>query len=212
MGKVSNMRLKDFNTLSVQRMLFLDAVKKLPLHSQKIIVRALNLSERAHGVQLRDDGALYVIHPIRVALSLLREFGHTSPTLLIAALMHDTVEDCSVSLALIRRVYGKRVAEIVKDVTDARPAHETEKQKTIRKHTKLKFILIRARASRIIKCADLLDNVRSWPLLSLKSLSRKKIPRWLKEASISYFPLARATDMRMYRAIKKAVAAASEKL
>ncbi len=202
---------KNFNELDAQKTLFLAAIKKLHSDSRKIILRALRMAQHAHSGQLRDDGAPYVIHPIRVALSLIKEFDYTSPTLLGAALLHDVVEDCSISLLSIRRAYGERIASIIKNVTDTRPSFETEDEKKIRKHTKLKLIHTKTRSSRIIKCADLLDNTRSWPLLLNNIPSRKKIPRWLQEAHISYLPLAHATDMRMYQALKKAVIAFKKK-
>ena len=60
--------------------------------------------------------------------------------------------------------------------------------------------------SRIVKCADLLDNARSWPLLK-NVAARKKISRWIKESNMSYLPLAQMTDKKMYHALKKAIAA-----
>lgn len=197
----------NYNILEKQRAFFLKALESLPVQSRKKIAHALAFAQTAHAGQFRDDGAPYVIHPIRVALSLVKEFDYTSPSLIVAALLHDVVEDCSIPLSRIRLDYGKHAEKIVKDMTDARPMSETEQEKSVRKHKKIQVIRTRARQTRIVKCADLLDNMRSWPLLAKTSPVRKKISRWQTEATLSYFSLAFATDKRMYHALKKAFAA-----
>lgn len=194
---------KHFNVLKKQRDLLIAAIAGLPRTSQKKIRKALTITEKAHTEQLRDDGAPYVIHPIRMANSLIKNFGYTSPALIIAALLHDAVEDTNITLLQIKKMCGPRVAIYVHDVTDVRPPHETESQKRTRKQQKLIALLDKSKGSRIIKCADILDNMRSWPLLTNKNSAFGKLPRWVAEARTSSLPFAKATDERMYQEIKR---------
>jgi len=194
---------KNFNIYKKQRELLIAAVQDLPRASQKKITQALALAEEGHAIQRRDDGAPYVIHPVRMALSLIKDFGHTSPAIICAALLHDLVEDTPVTLSRIKKSFGPRVAAHVRDVTDTRPSHETEKEKRLRKQQKLLTLLDKSKESRIVKCADILDNMRSWPFLTNKSSAFPKLPRWVQEARANSLPFAKATDEKMYQEIKR---------
>lgn len=194
---------KHFNELDTQQQLFLAAVRDLPQSSRAKIRKALTLAVEAHARQHRDDGAPYVIHPIRMSLSLIRDFGFTSPALICAALLHDVVEDTSVSLEHIKKIFGVTVATHVRDVSDVRPQDETEPQKRKRKQKKLIVLLDKNKGSRIVKCADILDNMRSWPLLTKKNSSFQKLQRWTEEARANALPFAKATDEKMYQEIKR---------
>lgn len=196
---------QSFNNLEKQRAAFLKSITPLPPRSRAIILRALACAEAAHKGQYRDDGAPYVIHPIRVAKSLMYDFGYTTPSVVSAALLHDVVEDTSVSLGKIKKEFGAAVARIVEDVTDIRPKEETENEKIQRKRVKLHSLRKRGITSRIVKCADLLDNMRSWPLLTKKHHSWKKLPRWLDEARSTYLVLAQITDKRMYAMFRRSL-------
>ncbi len=194
---------QSFNTIEKQRAAFLSSIAPLPSGSRARILRALSCAETAHKGQYRDDGAPYVIHPIRVANSLIYDFGYTAPSVIAAALLHDVVEDTSVSLHDIKKEFGAAIARIVADVTDMRPSHETDQKKIQRKRAKLEYLRRRGITSRIVKCADLLDNMRSWPLLTKKHRSWKKLPRWMNEAHSTYLALAQITDKRMYAMFRK---------
>ncbi|MBI2483815.1 bifunctional (p)ppGpp synthetase/guanosine-3',5'-bis(diphosphate) 3'-pyrophosphohydrolase [Candidatus Uhrbacteria bacterium] len=193
----------NFNVFDVQRQRLIAALASFPKSSKTEILKGLSLTERAHAGQYRDDGAPYAIHPIRMAVSLIKDFNITSPTLVIAALLHDVVEDTTVTLAAIQKACGKTVASLVNDVTDARPPRETETQKRKRKQQKLIALLEKRKSSRIVKCADILDNIRSWPLVTDKSSAFHKLTRWVEEARAHSLPFAKATDEKMYRLIKR---------
>lgn len=101
------------------------------------ILSALSVAATAHEGQTRPDGTAYVDHPIRVALSVAIKFEVRDPALLMAALLHDTVEDKATELvvalggdpsssagirheafACIRRRFGARTAEVVERLTN----------------------------------------------------------------------------------------------
>src|SRR5258708_24556428 len=72
---------------------------------------AYHFSEAAHNGQYRASGAPYISHPLAVA-NILAQL-HLDPPALTAALLHDVVEDTSVTKTEISRKFGKPVAELV---------------------------------------------------------------------------------------------------
>src|SRR5581483_7753763 len=79
------------------------------------IRRAYSLAAEAHGPQLRASGAPYVTHPLAVARILCDLRLDTAS--IVAALLHDVVEDTAVGLPEIERDFGHEVARIVDGVT-----------------------------------------------------------------------------------------------
>lgn len=81
-----------------------------------LLERAMLLALRAHEGQMRKDAPMpYIVHPVEVALILARQ--GFSDTVLAAALVHDVVEDTTVSLADVRTELGDAVAALVAPVT-----------------------------------------------------------------------------------------------
>lgn len=81
------------------------------------IQKALLFAQQAHGAQLRKyTHTPYIIHPINVA-HLVTAYGGTE-NMVIAALLHDVVEDTPVTLEAIRQEFGPEVAFFVKGLTD----------------------------------------------------------------------------------------------
>ncbi|MFM7499771.1 MAG: HD domain-containing protein, partial [Actinomycetota bacterium] len=79
------------------------------------IVRAYEIAERAHQGQSRKSGEPYITHPVAVA-EILSELGMNTQTI-IAALLHDTVEDTPYSLTQLRKDFGTEIADLVDGVT-----------------------------------------------------------------------------------------------
>jgi len=73
------------------------------------------LAFKAHGPQLRKTGEPYIIHPLATT-EILTELEVDTDTL-VAALLHDTVEDTDVSVSLISELFGEDVALLVDGVT-----------------------------------------------------------------------------------------------
>ena len=98
------------------------------------VARAFAFALQAHGTQTRKGTTIpYISHVLAVA-SLVLDYGGTENQV-VAALLHDTVEDCGVTYAQIQRQFGAPVARIVKDCTDAetipKPPWKARKQRYI---------------------------------------------------------------------------------
>ncbi len=87
----------------------------LPEQALEPIAEAYRLAERAHEGMVRRSGEPYVTHPLAAALIVADM--HLDATTIISALLHDVVEDTSVSLPEIREKFGASVAHIVDGVT-----------------------------------------------------------------------------------------------
>jgi guanosine-3',5'-bis(diphosphate) 3'-pyrophosphohydrolase len=123
-----------------------------------LIRRAYETAERMHRGQLRKSGEPYITHPVAVA-EILADLGMDTVTL-VAALLHDTVEDTSYTLAALESEFGAEVALIVDGVTkfDKVFFGDAAEAETLRK-----LIIAAGRDVRvlIIKLADRLHNMRT---------------------------------------------------
>lgn len=124
--------------------------------------RALEFATKAHDGQVRKyTGEPYIEHPIAVA-DIVRESGG-SEEMIAAALLHDTVEDCGISIDEIKAVFGLDVAEMVWDLTG--PSHIDpaliKKNRKTRKLADLAHMAKASPASQTIKLADLCHNSAS---------------------------------------------------
>ncbi|MBR2496725.1 MAG: bifunctional (p)ppGpp synthetase/guanosine-3',5'-bis(diphosphate) 3'-pyrophosphohydrolase [Clostridia bacterium] len=153
-----------------------DAAKKLKLsveekYSQEeceVILRALDFAIKAHDGQKRVSGEDYVIHPILVA-QILVDYDLDESTI-VAALLHDVVEDTEYKIEDIIREYGEEVATLVEGVTKLDKINFTSKEEEQAENFRKIFIAM-AKDIRVllIKLADRLHNMRS-----LKALSRPR--------------------------------------
>ena len=94
---------------------FLNLKNKNYIKSLDLIKKAYDFSKIKHSGQFRDDGKDYFTHPIAVA-EILSNMGLDSPTI-ITALLHDVVEDCSVTIKDIKKLFGVEVSKLVDGVT-----------------------------------------------------------------------------------------------
>jgi len=152
-----------------------------------IIERAYRTAEHYHTGQTRKSGDAYITHPLAVT-TILAELGMTEPTL-VAALLHDTVEDTSYTMAQLRADFGAEVAELVDGVTKLDKVHygDHAKAESIRK-----MVIAMSRDIRVlvIKLADRLHNMRT-----LGFLRPDKQNRIAKETLDIYAPLANRLGM-----------------
>jgi len=120
-----------------------------------IYIKALLFSMEKHRHQTRDTtGDPYVIHPIRVA-ETLRELGFERyDGVVIAALLHDTIEDCGVNYGTIRSEFGEVVGDIVVGVTDDNRLARKE-----RKADMLKRMRTARWEVQLLKMVDRYDNI-----------------------------------------------------
>jgi len=158
-----------------------------PKADLRAVQRAYEMAEVCHRGQRRRSGDPFITHPLAVA-TILAELGMTPPTL-CAALLHDTVEDTTMTLATVAREFGDEVAALVDGVTklDKVKFGEAAQAETIRK-----MVVAMARDIRVlvIKLADRLHNVRT-----LQYLPRDKQERIARETLEIYAPLAHRLGM-----------------
>ncbi|MFV0428073.1 MAG: RelA/SpoT family protein [Arachnia sp.] len=123
-----------------------------------VIERAYQTAARFHAGQRRKSGDPYITHPLAVA-TILAELGMTEPVI-VAALLHDTVEDTPYTIDELRADFSDEVARMVDGVTklDKLTYGETAKAETIRK-----MIMATSEEIRVlvIKLADRLHNMRT---------------------------------------------------
>lgn len=152
-----------------------------------VIEQAYVVAEQAHRGQLRKSGDPYITHPVAVA-TILAELGMT-PSTIVAALLHDTVEDTEYSLEQLRRDFGPEVAMLVDGVTklDKVTYGDAAQSETVRK-----MVVAMSRDIRVlvIKLADRLHNARTWKFVSASSAERKA-----RETLEIYAPLAHRLGM-----------------
>lgn len=121
-----------------------------------IYEKAVVFAARAHANQTRKgDGTPYIVHPFIVA-TMLREQG-CSLNAIIAGLLHDTVEDTSVSIHNIETEFGQDVAAIVALCTEPEKSMQWEARK---RHT-IEIIKTASLDAKYVICADKLHNLRS---------------------------------------------------
>jgi len=152
-----------------------------------LLQRAYDAAEAAHSGQKRKSGDPYITHPLAVA-TILAGLGMDTTTL-VAALLHDTVEDTGVTLETITRDFGSEVTHLVDGVTkiDKVKLGDAAQAETIRK-----MIVAMARDPRVlvIKLADRLHNMRT-----LRFLPPEKQEKKARETLEILAPLAHRLGM-----------------
>ncbi|MDP3964510.1 MAG: HD domain-containing protein [bacterium] len=198
--------MDSFSQLSSQNKALERSLRSVDMADDRDIQSAWDLAADAHSGQRRDEGAEYIVHPVRVARILIDDFHVHDPNLIIAALLHDVVEDTRVTIDDIRKKYNAVVVRLVDMLTRRRPDNESEEEKQVNKIIKFQKLMNADYDVRLVKCADILDNVRSWPRIPTDHPSQHKFPRWFQEAQEWYIPLARSVGPRAVVLMEKAVA------
>jgi guanosine-3',5'-bis(diphosphate) 3'-pyrophosphohydrolase len=122
-----------------------------------LLIRALRFSADMHRYQRRKDEAQspYINHPIEVAQLLWQVGGVRDADVLLAALLHDTIEDTQTSPDEIRKLFGERVLALVLEVTDDKALPKAE-----RKRLQIENAPHKSAGAKLIKLADKSCNVR----------------------------------------------------
>jgi GTP pyrophosphokinase len=135
-----------------------------------LLQHAYDIAEEAHRGQRRKSGDPYITHPLAVA-TILAELGMDTITL-VAALLHDTVEDTDYSLKNLHDDFGEEVARLVDGVTklDKVQLGSAAEAETIRK-----MVIAMARDPRVlvVKLADRLHNMRTMRFLPPEKQAKK---------------------------------------
>ncbi len=150
----------------------------------EVLREAHEVAKAAHEGQVRKTGDPYITHPVTVAL-MLAEYGLDEPTL-AAALLHDTVEDTSLSLADISARFGDEVARLIDGVTKLDRVRYSNREQA-QAATIRKMVVAMAQDVRvlIIKLFDRLHNMRT-----VHALRDEKQRRVAQETLDVYAPLA----------------------
>ena len=121
----------------------------------ELVKRAEQFAAEAHATQVRKfTGEPYINHPREVA-KIVAEAG-LGDEVVAAALLHDVVEDCDVSIDVIRSIFGRAVARLVMEVTNVSAASDGNRAR--RKRIDLNHIARASPAGQSIKLADIISN------------------------------------------------------
>ncbi len=149
-----------------------------------LIQKAGDFASKVHKGQERQSGEPYIIHPLEVA-EILVQMKLDVPSI-VAALLHDTIEDTSATLDEIKKEFGPEIAHLVDGVTKLSKIQFSSAQEKQAENFR-KMIMAMAKDIRVIliKLADRLNNMRT-----LKHLSEERQQNIARETMDIYAPLA----------------------
>ena len=152
------------------------------------VEQALNHARSSHQGQVRKSGEPYIFHPLRVTHLAARHWMDFPSV--IAALLHDVVEDTPVTLEDIRKKYGDEVAHLVDGLTKV--TSEIMSRDDLKKETYRKTLLVAIDDIRVLclKFWDRIDN-----LLTIDALPLHKQKLIAEETRMIYVPLAQHLGM-----------------
>ena len=154
-----------------------------------LVARAYEFSRDSHGEQKRASGEPYILHPVEVA-RIVADTGLDAHGI-VAALLHDTLEDCSVSHEELSEEFGPQVADLVEGVTKISALQfGTRKEEQVENLRKMILAMARDIRVVIIKLADRLHNLRT-----LKHLTPEKQQKIARDTMDVYAPLANRLGM-----------------
>ncbi|NVO02055.1 MAG: bifunctional (p)ppGpp synthetase/guanosine-3',5'-bis(diphosphate) 3'-pyrophosphohydrolase [Bacteroidetes bacterium] len=158
-------------------------IYKKPEELEKIKL-AFEIAKIAHYNVFRKSGEPYIFHPIEVAHIVIEEIGLDS-TSVIAALLHDVVEDSAITLQEIEKDFGKKVAKIIEGLTKISGIKHKTTSFQSENMRKLLLTIVDDIRVILIKLADRLHNMRT-----LASMDEEEKIRISLETAYIYAPLA----------------------
>ncbi len=172
------------NTIEVRNTCIKEIKKRFDSKNEKSIISAMKIAEKYHESQYRADGDDYIVHPIRVCISLMIELNIQDIDLIKAAFLHDVLEDTLFTIEQIEEQFEKNTAKLVNTLT----RNLDEKRPKIGdslENPYYKRIVKNGKDSILLKCADKLDNMRD--SLNHPKLEKRKI--YLRECQTIFLPL-----------------------
>ncbi|MBX2943840.1 MAG: bifunctional (p)ppGpp synthetase/guanosine-3',5'-bis(diphosphate) 3'-pyrophosphohydrolase [Cyclobacteriaceae bacterium] len=159
----------------------------------RLIKRAFTISLEAHKDMRRKSGEPYIFHPLAVAEICVEEIG-LGTTSIVAALLHDVVEDTDIELEDIERMFGKKIAKITDGLTKISGVFEYGTSAQAENFRKMLFTLSEDVRVILIKLADRLHNMRT-----LESMPRNKQLKIASETIYLYAPLAHRLGLNVIK-------------
>lgn len=145
------------------------------------LIQAIAFAANKHRNQRRKDAEAspYINHPIALANVLANECGVTDETVLIAAILHDTIEDTETTAEELTAIFGETIAAIVLEVTDDKALPKAE-----RKRLQIEHAPTISAAAKLVKLADKICNLRD--------IVTSPPEKWSLERKQAYFDWAKA--------------------
>ena len=164
------------------------------------VARAIDFAARKHAGQRRKGAKAepYVNHPAEVALLLAKATGGGDPALVVAGLLHDTIEDTESTREELAAEFGDDVASLVEEVTDDKSLPREE-----RKRLQVKAAPEKSRRARMLKIADKTSNLRSLresPPVFWSEKRQREYVAWSREVVAACGP----TDPRLEELFEEA--------
>ena len=159
------------------------------LDTQRLF-NAFNYADNAHAGQLRKDGSAYITHPLAVA-EIVAELELDTDSI-IAALLHDCIEDTGVTHEGIAKLFGITVADLVEGVTKLTRVQYTSKEEEQMENLR-KMLMAMAKDIRVIliKICDRLHNMRTMAYQTPRQQTEKAL-----ETMEIYAPIAHRLGMQ----------------
>jgi (p)ppGpp synthase/HD superfamily hydrolase len=145
------------------------------------VLQAADMAARWHVHQRRKGIAQepYINHLLEAASLVTEATGGADPNVVIAALLHDAIEDQGVTSEVLASEFGQRVADIVIEVTDDKSLAKAE-----RKRKQVESAAHKSRDAKLIKLADKTSNLRA--------VANSPAPDWSVERRLEYVEWAKA--------------------
>src|SRR5437773_2468323 len=164
-----------------------------PTEDLELVRKAYDYSQRIHSGQTRASGEPYLVHPMEVALVLAEM--KLDPVAIAAGLLHDSVEDTSVTIVDIRKEFGEQVAHIVEGVTKiSKIDFASSEERQAENVRKMVLAMVDDIRVVLIKLADRLHNMRT-----LEHLPPERQQKIARETLDIYGPIAHRLGMGKIR-------------
>ena len=170
--------------LARYRDLISNTYRTLDEEQNKVIRKAFDIALDAHKDQRRKTGEPYIYHPIEVAKIVANEIGLGANSI-ACALLHDVIEDSEYTYEDIKKIFGKKIADIVNGLTKISVMNHQNISIQSENYRKLLLTLSEDFRVILIKIADRLHNMRT-----LESMAPDKQKKIASETVYIYAPLA----------------------
>lgn len=191
MGKISEFRQQDYEVIAREYADLMEAARKRCNDQQELdmIQKAFDFANEAHKGVRRRSGDPYILHPIAVAKIVVSSIGLGYKSI-VAALLHDVVEDTVYTIDDIRSLFGDKVATLVEGLTKIKTVLDNEdkaQQKSMQAENFKRILLTLNDDVRVvlIKLADRLHNCRT-----IEYMPEHKRDKILSETMFVFIPLA----------------------